>query len=44
MDNKELRYVAIVSKTDDGKFRIVFPNFDGISTVVEKEENQQSEL
>lgn len=39
MDNKELRYVAIVSKTDDGKFRIVFPNFDGISTVVEKEEN-----
>ncbi len=35
----ELNYISVVTILENGKFQINFPDFEGISTVVEKEEN-----
>lgn len=35
---KELRYVAVISRLESGKFQITFPDFEGIATVAESEE------
>lgn len=35
----EIKYAAIISKLENGKFQITFPDFDGLSTIAEKEEN-----
>lgn len=35
----ELNYISVVTILENGKFKITFPDFEGVSTVVEKEEN-----
>ncbi len=35
----ELNYISVVTILENGKFQINFPDFEGISTIAEKEEN-----